>query len=380
MAAQIELFVPNRDSDSVAWFDGVTAYSLGFFAPPGGDAGYPLDYANHVVFGPNGHIYVSSALTNRVLEFHGVTGAFLRQLSGGLAAPVGLEFLDDTTLLVASFSNDSIVAIDLTDGSSSTFVSSGQGGLDGPADMVRTPWDTLLVGSQAGNNKVYEFDLTGGTIGVFIETAQLGGYPGGLLFDDDETLLVAVFSQDEVQRYARDVDGSALFIEAFIPSGSAGLDGPEGLAWGPPPPRNLFVSSRGTDSILEFSRVDGAPVDHDPGTPGVQAAFVSGGLLSAPTYITFRPEPLDRDCNGNGVLDACDIADGTSQDTNGNGIPDECECPADLDGDGNVGAFDLAMLLGGWGPCPGCPADMDGDGAVGPFDLALLLGDWGPCS
>ncbi len=56
--------------------------------------------------------------------------------------------------------------------------------------------------------------------------------------------------------------------------------------------------------------------------------------------------------------------------------------PADLDGDNDVGAFDLALLLGSWGPCPAkgdCPADLDGDGDVGPFDLASLLGAWGPC-
>ncbi|MCZ6653352.1 MAG: hypothetical protein O7D91_10045 [Planctomycetota bacterium] len=55
-------------------------------------------------------------------------------------------------------------------------------------------------------------------------------------------------------------------------------------------------------------------------------------------------------------------------------------CPADFDGSGGVGAFDLAQLLGSWGPCFGCPADLDGDDAVGAFDLALLLGSWGPCS
>ena len=54
-------------------------------------------------------------------------------------------------------------------------------------------------------------------------------------------------------------------------------------------------------------------------------------------------------------------------------------CPADLDGDGEVGAGDLAILLGAWGPSPGHPADLDGDGNVGPLDLALLLGNWGPC-
>ncbi len=54
-------------------------------------------------------------------------------------------------------------------------------------------------------------------------------------------------------------------------------------------------------------------------------------------------------------------------------------CPADLDGDGAVGAADLAELLGSWGPCEGCPPDLDGDDVVGPFDLALLLGAWGLC-
>ncbi|HOW70265.1 MAG TPA: SUMF1/EgtB/PvdO family nonheme iron enzyme [Phycisphaerae bacterium] len=31
------------------------------------------------------------------------------------------------------------------------------------------------------------------------------------------------------------------------------------------------------------------------------------------------------DCNGNGMLDPCDLGSGTSRDCNGNGVPDECE-------------------------------------------------------
>ncbi len=62
--------------------------------------------------------------------------------------------------------------------------------------------------------------------------------------------------------------------------------------------------------------------------------------------------------------------------------------PPDFDGDCDVGAFDLAQLLGSWGACPipcepgdpggTCPADLDGNCDVGAFDLALLLGSWGP--
>ncbi len=54
-------------------------------------------------------------------------------------------------------------------------------------------------------------------------------------------------------------------------------------------------------------------------------------------------------------------------------------CPWDFDSDGAVGPFDLAFVLGFWGPNPGHPADLDGDGEVGPLDLALVLGNWGPC-
>lgn len=85
------------------------------------------------------------------------------------------------------------------------------------------------------------------------------------------------------------------------------------------------------------------------------------------------------DCNDNGVADGCDIAGQTSNDDDGNGVPDECECPADFDGSGDVGASDLAILLGNWGPCDGCPADFNGDGQVDAFDLAMVLGAWGMC-
>jgi hypothetical protein len=43
----------------------------------------------------------------------------------------------------------------------------------------------------------------------------------------------------------------------------------------------------------------------------------------------YLPNPDQADCNGNGIGDVCDIADGTSVDDNGNGIPDECEGTVD---------------------------------------------------
>ncbi len=55
------------------------------------------------------------------------------------------------------------------------------------------------------------------------------------------------------------------------------------------------------------------------------------------------------------------------------------DCPAHLNGDGNVGITDLLELLAAWGTDPGGPPDFDGDGNVGITDLLELLANWGPC-
>jgi hypothetical protein len=51
----------------------------------------------------------------------------------------------------------------------------------------------------------------------------------------------------------------------------------------------------------------------------------------------------------------------------------------DLNGDGEVGAADLATLLSAWGPVSaGTPADFDRNGVVNAADLARVLANWGP--
>lgn len=52
-------------------------------------------------------------------------------------------------------------------------------------------------------------------------------------------------------------------------------------------------------------------------------------------------------------------------------------CPQDLDGDGAVGAGDLAILLDSWGPCEGCNEDFNGDDVANAVDLSQVLGAWG---
>ncbi len=85
------------------------------------------------------------------------------------------------------------------------------------------------------------------------------------------------------------------------------------------------------------------------------------------------------DCNGNGVPDSIDIANGTSRDCNGNGIPDECEILGDMDNDADVDFVDHAMFAEHWGRtnCGTCGgADFTCDGNVRLDDLRELIADW----
>jgi hypothetical protein len=91
--------------------------------------------------------------------------------------------------------------------------------------------------------------------------------------------------------------------------------------------------------------------------------------------------PLQADCNTNGVGDACEIAAGAS-DFNHDTIPDSCQCLGDLSVDYQVNGADLGALLAFWGPVsPALPsADVNRDGNVDGADLGYLLNAWGPCT
>ncbi|MEE2894591.1 MAG: lectin-like protein [Planctomycetota bacterium] len=93
------------------------------------------------------------------------------------------------------------------------------------------------------------------------------------------------------------------------------------------------------------------------------------------------------DCDGDGIVDYGQILDGTREDLDGNGVHDCCEdagpcpCPADLDGDGQVRAGDLGILLSLWGTDGGKrpEADLDGSGTIDAADLGLMIATWGAC-
>ena len=158
------------------------------------------------------------------------------------------------------------------------------------------------------------------------------------------------------------------FSENTAPSGAA-------LAWN----QEFFAPFELTDCtvVLNDSASDAAVL-----VDGVAPMVVTDTFACLNTPANFAGpvtsaggNTFSGDCNTNGICDAEDIANG-AVDANGNGVPDSCEQVGDLNGDGIVGAQDIAILLGAWGSS-NPTADLNHDGVVAAQDLALLLANWG---
>ena len=164
---------------------------------------------------------------------------------------------------------------------------------------------------------------------------------------------------------------SAAFIEySNVQGGEAGVTGPGALNWG--------AGNIGGDSVKHdpaFADPDGP--DDDPATTEDNDYHLLSGSPSIdagdPDFVL---DPSETDLDGQSRLIDGDGDDVIRVDM---GCFEHQLCPTDLDGNGTVGAFDLAILLGNWGPNPGHAADLNRDGAVDAGDLAILLDDWGPC-
>jgi hypothetical protein len=166
-----------------------------------------------------------------------------------------------------------------------------------------------------------------------------------------------------------------------------------------------LIDEAETNLALDWNLIAAYPAPLDPiftvvWPDGPNGLFINANINlfdpTAPDFVTSVPNA--NDVLAELVVDASPDASGTFSITAGpatafsdpNGFPipfvwtvgsitiDDTPPPSpDLDGDGAVGASDLAILLGDWGPCPTLPPDLNGDGVVESTDLALFLGAWG---
>jgi hypothetical protein len=197
------------------------------------------------------------------------------------------------------------------------------------------------------------------------------------------------------RRYSSDpgeelVRGVGLVVTPDTGRLSWATDGPSGVRVRVDTDDGVAVADLGTsqslvaDVGLSLSRCGWQVLALTDGTPG-RLSFVdarTGAINGAVDLLAgeyplrgvppdLPPSAVFDDCNRNGVLDADDIADGTSDDCDGNGIPDECQ--PDCNGNDVADSCDAGTTspdCDGDGVPDECQPDCNGNGIADPCDIS----------
>lgn len=140
-----------------------------------------------LAIGPNGNLYATgrSGSLDVVMQINLVSGTetILTQ-SDKLSLPTGIEFLDDKTLVVASFLNNAIVTIDLTTGKQSVIA---QGGV-----WIDHPWGLAVFGNKvySGHYDSKQINSVTSDTGAITKVGAVPGFPYGFAVEPTGNLLI----------------------------------------------------------------------------------------------------------------------------------------------------------------------------------------------
>jgi hypothetical protein len=275
----------------------------------------------------------------RCLSYDQVTN-HIGLAAGGAIADGGFSTAFDGTCsgLVARLTVEAEYELDISHVMDPPGCDPGPGAYAGPIGVIFIRSNSVTAGAGAGQGGAETLQ------GVWALHRVEGG--------DFSTRELGIFKGAEFDPIGQP---AVLVIEVELPPGTSHLDAASGF---------------------DFFREHDGDIDANGRTcpaDSVLMASLVGVAIGEPTYTPRADFDLDGTIT-EVDLDAFEAVYAESDD--------ECPCPADLDGNGDVGFNDLVILLGGWGLCPGlgpCPGDIDGDGSVGYSDLTILLASWGPC-
>lgn len=312
----------------------------------------PLDNAvsHAIVFRPNGNFYVAwtgiSSIpppvpTEQIREYN-AGGGFVRSIalpSSDLCH--GLAVGPNGNLFASLLLSDRVIQINSATGAIiGNFVAPGTGGLDWPEDLVFDPSGNLLVASST-TDRVLRFNGgTGAYMGDFVSAGSGGlDWPLGLAFMPFCAPMIAEIS-DETRS-----------VCAIVPEGPCTLG----------PGVGYFVACASVANPSCGSPVTWSLVS---GPPGMTINAVTGAvtMTAAPpvgvypiTIAASNPAGSDEeswvltitggDMTCNGIINAEDIAGFTACFVAGPAVTPGCEA-ADIDGDGDIDADDLALFVG----------------------------------
>lgn len=234
-------------------------------------------------------------------------------LSLSLTPVLGWTGSAEAALLVGSLDNGNVLSFDDTTGEFISIFAKGLPGMtfsEGPTSITFGPDSNLYVGMNTG--VILRYD---GSTGTFIDTFASVDSSQSLItsitFGADKNLYVTDFYSSRVVRFN---GTTGAFIDNFVPTGSGGLNGPEGLTFGPD--GNLYVGSRNTNQVLRYNSSTGAFID----------VFATGGN-NGPQELVFGPDNnlylavSNSNSGGNGQVLKFNGQTGSLIDTFANNIP-----------------------------------------------------------
>jgi len=225
--------------------------------------------------------------------------------------------------------------------------------------------------------------ITGGSHCGFIDSAIIACDSGSLARADQlaktRALLLEFFNaslRGDAARFATvwgagaQVAGTSTVRDARTTASlsSAAISGNAGT----PLETTLTVTNAGPDATAIAPRAVGvaSPIEVSF-TPAVSA------VLSAGQSAVFTVRAISASAASAAIaIDAVRVRDGAGTSVALAITFTASTNPADLDGNGTIDAADLAALLNSWGTCKGCPADFDGNGQIDAADLAVVLNAW----
>ncbi len=281
-ARESYLLVSSHATNRVLRYHAETAEFIDTFVPAGSGG---LDGPMTLVFGSDGHLYVTCGPTmqglrhnGRVLRYDGETGDFIDVFVSPVSSPIGLAFGPDGNLYVGNFHDASVHRFDGSTGETlGTFVASHAGGLDYVNSLTFGPDGNLYV-TGTWDGKVLRYD---GETGEFIDifASGRGHGPNDLSFGPDGNLYVSTGDGNSLLRYD---GGTGEFIDVF--ASDPQLINTGGHAFGPD--GNLYVGSLGNERVLRFDGRSGEFNDI--------VASENIELLEDPVFLTFTPGSIPR--------------------------------------------------------------------------------------
>jgi hypothetical protein len=315
-------------SNDTATEGGTAIRSLGAFIPAGLGG---LTDAYGITYGPDGNVYVSTCFGSAVYRYDaagnplpapGQTGAvFIPPLSGGLAHARDIAFGPDGYLYVVSQETNAVLRYDPATGApaglsgvpgDAAFIPSGSGGLDAPRGLLfRNGYVYVTSVGTTGDTgpgvcSVLRYGaVTGAPAGVsgvpgdaVFVPASSGGLtnPSSIVFGPDGNAYVSstASSSNAVLRYN---GTTGAFIDAFVPSGSGGLDGPAG--W---PSGRTGTSTWPAGGATRCSATK-LPTARSPARsfrPGAAARAARWTCCSMPTATSSSPAEAPNRCSATG--------------------------------------------------------------------------------